>query len=293
VFSTAASAKQLILEADVEDAVPRMVMGDPVRLKQVLTNLVGNALKFTSRGRILVKVTLRAVLGEDVELVFAVSDTGIGISKDKQALIFQAFSQADGTITRRYGGTGLGLTISARLVELMKGKIWIESEEDLGSTFQFTAVFGNVHAPELADPPKIQFDDESEFQPPLHVLLAEDNPINQKVATRLLEKRGHRVEVARTGLEAVTAASRRQFDLILMDIQMPVMGGFEATAIIRLDERTSGRRVPIIAMTAHAMEGDRERCLQSGMDDYIPKPIDPKVLYTMLSRYLPAAAYRR
>jgi CheY-like chemotaxis protein len=257
-------------------------------LGQVLTNLIGNALKFTHKGSVNLKVAARTMRGDSVELLFAVSDTGIGIPKDKQGLIFEPFSQADGSTTRKYGGTGLGLTISARLVELMNGKIWVESEEGHGSTFYFTSVFGTL-ASESRQAPAHTVAAGSDSGAPLDILLAEDNAVNQKVATRLLEKRGHTVKVVGTGLEAVAAAARRRFDLILMDVQMPEMGGFEATALIRERETRMGGRVPIVAMTAHAMSGDRERCLEAGMDDYLAKPIDSKALYAMLGRLSPVS----
>ncbi|PYS39357.1 MAG: hybrid sensor histidine kinase/response regulator [Acidobacteria bacterium] len=290
-FSATAASKQLQVETHIDDNVPGMIAGDAVRLKQVLTNLIGNSLKFTSEGRICVNVGTRSTCGRNVELLFAVSDTGIGIPRDKQALIFQAFSQADGSTTRKYGGTGLGLTISARLVELMQGRIWVESEEDCGSTFYFTAILEVIQLQEPAEAPGMNTADSSDFEAPLHILLAEDNPVNQKVAVRLLERRGHTVEVACTGLEAVTAAARSNFDVILMDVQMPEMGGLEATALIRQRERNTGNHVPIVAMTAHAMSGDRERCLEAGMDDYLPKPIDSKILYTLLGTFSPVSVY--
>jgi signal transduction histidine kinase/CheY-like chemotaxis protein len=290
-FSATAASKGLRLESYVDDKVPRSAGGDAVRLRQVLTNLIGNSLKFTAEGRVSVNVATRSMRDTGLELLFAVSDTGIGIPREKRALIFEAFSQADGSITRKYGGTGLGLTISSRLVDLMKGKIWVESEEAAGSTFYFTAVFDIIRSKESVTVPEMKTDDPSEFQAPLHILIAEDNPVNQKVAARLLERRGHTVEVARTGLEAVSAVGQRCFDVIFMDVQMPEMGGLEATAEIRRKEGRTGRHTPIIAMTAHAMAGDREKCLEAGMDDYIPKPIDSKILYAVLRRYSPVSAY--
>jgi len=290
-FSATAAEKQLRLIANVDSNVPRVIAGDAVRLRQILTNLIGNSLKFTGKGQVSVNVATRSTRGETVELLFAVQDTGIGIACDKLSPIFEAFSQADGSTTRKYGGTGLGLTISSRLVELMKGKIWVESEEGRGSTFYFTAVFELLHPQESPKDTGTGTTGAGEFQAPLHILLAEDNPTNQRVAIRLLELRGHTVEVANTGVEAVKAASERNFDLILMDVQMPEMGGLEATTAIRDQERGKGLRVPIVAMTAYAMNGDRERCLDAGMDDYIAKPIDVKTLYTVLSRFSAASVF--
>src|SRR5262249_54855040 len=188
-LSATSASKQLKLECRIDDKVPAMIAGDALKLKQVLTNLIGNSLKFTSKGRICVSVARRSIFGRNVELLFTVSDTGIGIPKDKQAIVFQAFSQADGSTTRKYGGTGLGLTICARLVELMRGTIWVESEEGCGSTFYFTAIFEVIQVQEPAESRAMNTAETSEaadFTAPLHILLAEDNPINQKVAVRLL-----------------------------------------------------------------------------------------------------------
>jgi signal transduction histidine kinase/ActR/RegA family two-component response regulator len=285
-FSATALSKHLRLQANVDDHIPKEVSGDAVRLRQVLTNLIGNALKFTAKGHVFVNVVATERHNESVELLFSVSDSGIGIPKDKQSVIFEAFSQADGSTTRKFGGTGLGLTISTRLVELMHGKIWVESEEDRGSTFYFTAKFGLVREHAATEEPAATNAVSAAIpESPLRILLAEDNPINQKVALRLLEKRGHRVQIAGTGREAVAAAEKHSFDLVLMDLQMPEMSGFQATGIIREKEKSTGRHLPIVAMTAHAMTGDRERCLDAGMDDYIPKPIDPKNLYAVLGKF--------
>jgi signal transduction histidine kinase/ActR/RegA family two-component response regulator len=289
MFTPTAFSKHLQLEMHVADNVPDRVSGDAVRLKQVLTNLIGNALKFTAEGYVFVNISAAETFN-GVGLLFAVSDSGIGIPKEKHTLIFESFSQADGSTTRKYGGTGLGLTISARLVELMNGKIWIHSEEGKGSTFYFTAKFGTV-----ADQDKVNGNRNvsalaGTAPAPMTILLAEDNPVNQKVAVRLLQKRGHTVHVAATGRAAVEAAAIHKFDLILMDVQMPEMSGLEAAAMIREQERLTCFHVPIVAMTAHAMVGDRERCIEAGMDDYLAKPIDPKNLYAILAKFAPAVS---
>jgi signal transduction histidine kinase/CheY-like chemotaxis protein len=422
-----AHTKGLELTLEVESGVPEHLIGDPVRLRQVIINLVGNAVKFTSAGDVAVAVKLGSIDEAQVRLSFAVRDTGIGIPKNKQEAIFEPFSQADGSTTRRFGGTGLGLTISTRLVRLMGGSISLDSEPGRGSCFHFNASFGvaaEIEAPDanewpLAGTPVLVVDDNAvnrriltelltrwRLQPTaasggieamailrqaaekgdpftlvltdcrmpeidgfeltrqikssphlaeavvmmlsseaqahdarrcrelgicLHVtkpvrraelkaailkaithwtpadstvrqpaattaaerngsamdiLLAEDNVVNQRVALRILEKEGHRVVVANSGIEALNAIEERDFDVVLMDVQMPEMDGFEATAKIR--ERERGRlHTPIIAMTAHAMTGDRERCLEAGMDDYISKPIRAAALIELLEKYHP------
>ncbi len=417
-LSLRAHKKGLELACHTLPRVPNMLIGDPVRLRQVVTNLVGNAIKFTESGEVVVHVEENSRALDAIELHFSISDTGIGIPLDKQAAVFQPFTQADGSTTRKYGGTGLGLTISTRLVELMGGKIWLESEPGRGSTFHFTARFGfqkqgggsslfrSKHSASLHDmremrvlivddnatnrrileelltrwqmvPTQVEsgsaalveleracaggrpyplllidsqmpemdgFDlaqrirekpdlvgaaimmltssdrrgDASRCKelgiarfltkpirqgdlfdaimavigdnairkgpvakndpadpkiPRLRVLLAEDNAVNQKLAARLLEKDGHSVTVTSNGREAIRALDRGTFDLILMDLQMPEMGGFEATCAIRDREKKTGRHIPIIALTAHAMKGDEERCLKAGMDAYVSKPI--------------------
>jgi PAS domain S-box-containing protein len=412
-----AQEKEIELASYFAPDVPDALVGDPDRLRRIVVNLVANAIKFTERGEVVVRVSVEAHPEPDVLLHFSVSDTGIGIPVEKQQRIFEAFAQADSSTTRKYGGTGLGLAISAQLCELMNGVMWVESEEGRGSTFHFTAHFGRPGTPAkksseagpvtLHDLPVLVVDDnptnrkileemianwrmkpvavangpaaldalrrahqngspfrlvlldghmpdmdgfevaarvkqdpqlhgaqvilltsagrsedvartkavgvaaalskpvkQSELwdaivtvlhvpgrqkvrpsaarararaaRQPLRVLLAEDNPVNQEVAVQMLERRGHSVIVAENGRQALTAIERHKFDLVLMDVQMPEMGGLEATQLIRETEKSTGGHLPIVAMTAHAMQGDRERCIAAGMDGYLAKPIDPK-----------------
>ncbi len=421
-----AHSKGLELTLDVEKDVPSYLIGDPLRLRQIITNLVGNAIKFTSSGEVDISARLETADEQEVRLRFDIRDTGIGIPRDKQAAIFEPFAQADGSTTRRYGGTGLGLTISTRLVKLMGGSIWLDSQLGLGSCFHFNACFGvameneppepreawlagthvlvvddnavnrriltemlwhwkmrpaaaaggmealamlrqaserndpfalvvtDCHMPEMDgfdltrrirnsphlteavvmmltsgmqtgdiqrcrelaisvhvtkpvrraelreavvkamvrhQSPRLDAQPtaagvaaaELRNEAPLRILLAEDNVVNQRVALRILEKEGHSVVVANNGLEAVRAFGEQEFDAVLMDVQMPEMGGFEATAKIR--ELPRGEHIPIIAMTAHAMTGDRERCLDAGMNDYIAKPIRASALLEMVAKY--------
>jgi len=299
-----AQQKGLALRCEVPAHLPRTVKGDPGRLRQVLINLLGNAIKFTEQGT----VTLALAMGEDTDehcvIAFAVSDTGIGIPPDKQQLIFEAFSQVDGSTTRQFGGTGLGLTICRRLVILMQGDISVVSEPGRGSTFRFSVPLRHaaVQLPVLADEPD-QLDlldgqvapvplmsetpapDTSPNPNGLRILLAEDNPVNQRLALRLLEKMGHRIALVSNGVDALERATQGGFDLLLMDVQMPELDGLSATRRIRQWESTHGGHVPIIAMTARAMQGDRERCLEAGMDDYLSKPIDSERLRQLVSRY--------
>jgi signal transduction histidine kinase/DNA-binding response OmpR family regulator len=423
-----ADQKGLELLYDFDPGVPAAIVGDPSRLQQVLTNLIGNAIKFTPRGHVLLEVREDARHEGSTTLHFQVSDTGIGIPPEKHAVIFEAFSQVDGSTTRRFGGTGLGLTISSTLVQMMGGRIWVESEPDAGSAFHFTASFDMAElatpeatpTPLLTNLPVLIVDDNpvnrrillaqltrwharptavdgghaaldamsaataagrpftlvlldvnmpdldgfqvaeqigsrpdlsgatimmlsssdhhgegsrcrelgvsayltkpiqaselyesirrvldraskdpADARParpttghathPLRVLLAEDNVVNQRVAVGMLTRRGHEVTVAANGLEALAAVERQAFDVVLMDLQMPEMGGLEATAAIRTRERQTGAHLRIVAMTAHAMKGDRERCLESGMDEYLSKPIDPIRLYAMLEHRAEAA----
>ena len=270
-----ASEKGLALLYEVSLEVPDHLTGDWLRLQQVLINLVGNALKFTERGRVVVKLDVVERTATDAVLHFEITDTGIGIPRDRQAAIFEPFTQADGSTARSHGGTGLGLTISRRLVDMMGGRIWLESEAGRGSTFHFTVGAGvRPHAIAPAVEPDAQRRELPAAPAALHILLAEDNPVNRFLVVRLLEKNGHRVQTAVNGRAALAALERDRFDLALMDIQMPEMDGLEATALIRERERTTGEHLPIIALTANAMVGDQERCLQAGMDGYASKPID-------------------
>ena len=410
--------KGLELACRIHRNVPVALVGDPGRLRQVIVNLAGNSLKFTEKGEVVVEVKLEDEGEDDVLLHFLVRDTGIGIPREKQEKIFEAFSQADESTTRQYGGTGLGLSISSKLAAMMGGKIWVESEQGAGSTFQFTARFGLQKMPlshgktdlsDLKGLPVLIIDDNetnreilkevllswemsptvaggedtlrvledagrsgrpfslvlldahasekdgfgialeikenSDWTAPmimmtssvgmrgdaekcrrlgiaayltkpikqselfdailtvldidgaesgendlvtkhsvregragLRILLAEDNVVNQRLAAKVLTKRGYLVVVAGNGKEAVAAFEREPFDVVLMDVQMPEMDGFEATAVIREKEKEKGGHIPIIAMTAHAMKGDRERCLEAGMDEYVSKPIRPQIV---------------
>ncbi|ORX89993.1 hypothetical protein K493DRAFT_231834 [Basidiobolus meristosporus CBS 931.73] len=406
-----AHQKRLDLIYDIDKDIPDQLIGDPLRLRQVITNLVGNAIKFTTEGQVILQATVKEITDGNVILTFCVSDTGIGIQSDKFNLIFDTFSQADGSTTRKYGGTGLGLSISKQLVQLMGGDLWVNSVYGEGSDFYFTILFKRgamsldlleqritmfrkryvlflntknhpdsdevlcmlkgLHlrpvkvssvkeAVEIASSSKpdtplfemVIVDDLSDVErirthpclryvpvvllaitmpmqlkmkncidmlitsyinlpvtPPeltnalmpaleshialttetsgknLKILLAEDNLVNQKLAAKILEKHGHEVTIVSNGLLAVEAIENQRFDLILMDVQMPIMGGFEATARIREMERTTGTHIPIIALTAHAMIGDREKCLTAGMDEYVTKPLRFNELTTTINKF--------
>ncbi len=302
VLKEQARSKKLTLACRIEPDVPPRLLGDPERLRQIIVNLVDNAIKFTAHGEVVLRVTrdsgrrMAAAAGDGSEppatsaLHFTITDTGIGIPLEKQSQIFDAFAQADSSTTRKYGGTGLGLAICAQLVELMGGRIWVESRPGLGSTFHFTAKFEIPVASESNEKHSMAVANNApENRPrpaaniaarkPLRVLIAEDNPVNQMLVVHLLERRGHTVAVAENGRQALDLLAQHRFDAVLMDVQMPDMGGMEATAILRKNERESGKHLHIVAMTAHAMKGDRERCLQGGMDAYISKPIDAKQLF--------------
>ena len=274
-----ARRKGLVFDWRVSDSVPPLLAGDPVRLRQVLYNLAGNAVKFTREGHIRVDLETMPSENNEVWLRFAVSDSGIGVDPSNQERIFAPFIQADGSTTRHFGGTGLGLAISARLVELMDGRIWVESEVGKGSTFYFTARMDIARELPGAS---LSLDDSAPKtgRPayPLRVLLVEDNQTNRKLAEVILEKRGHSVVAAVNGEEALRKIAAEHFDVIIMDVQMPVMDGITATAAIRALEKTTGRNTPIVAMTAHAMKGDRERFLAAGMTGYISKPIEKNEL---------------
>jgi PAS domain S-box-containing protein len=281
-----AAAKNLELTYDFAPDVPSRVLGDPGRLRQILVNLTGNAIKFTERGGVTIRVEQLSQTATEIELHFSVKDTGIGIPLNKQQHVFSAFAQADSSSTRTFGGTGLGLTISSQLVEMMGGKISLESEEGVGSTFHFTVRLGTVQVTRIEAAPDAAWRHAEEGQPRLRFLVVEDNVVNRLVATRLIEKQNHTVSTAANGREALDVLEREGFDCVLMDVQMPVLDGFEATAAIRERDRNSGGHLPIIAMTAHAMAGDLERCLAAGMDGYIAKPIQAKTLFATVERVL-------
>ena len=284
-----ARTKGLELATVIERSVPAVVSGDPGRVRQVLTNLIGNAIKFTHTGAIRVVVSGAEVTGGDVEVRFEVSDTGDGIAPDKVGSVFQPFVQADTSTSRKYGGTGLGLAISAQLVALMAGDCGVSSQLGEGSTFWFTIC---VHAgAELATHDQLLSDaadvvpaERSEPQVGW-LLLAEDNLINQKVAFAILSRAGYRVDTVLNGAEAVQAAAAQPYDAILMDCHMPEMNGYEATAAIRAREGPGGH-TPIIALTAGARREDRERCLAEGMDGYVSKPVSKDALLAVVAQYM-------
>jgi CheY-like chemotaxis protein len=257
----------------MDDGVPDTIIGDPTRLRQILANLLSNAVKFTDNRQIRILVSCKMLNGGSHEIEFVAQDTGIGIPKNKIGKLFRSFNQVDASTTRKYGGTGLGLAISKRLVELMGGRIWAESQPGKGSTFYFTilaqtASRESLHKKEpiieTANPPKPQ-------NYSIRILLAEDNPVNQKVMLRMLHKLGYRGDLAANGLEVLKALETHSYDIALMDIQMPEMDGLEAAKKIR--QRWPDKRPKIIAITAYALQGDREKCLAAGMDDYVSKPV--------------------
>ena len=295
--------KGLNLLVSVNPEVPDALVGDPLRLRQVLINLTGNAVKFTETGEISIKIELGKSEDRMVVLQFAVKDTGIGMTPEERELLFTTFSQADASIARRYGGTGLGLAVSKKLVEMMGGEINVESEPGAGSTFHFTIVAGRqATIPSIAiDRRQVPSKLEEIISDPVRpdkpsiagarILLVEDNEINRVVALEFLKKMRLTVVTAENGQEAVEIVRRDRFDAVLMDLQMPVMNGYEATQNIRQDDRF--RELPIIAMTASTMAGDREKCIDAGMNDHVPKPIEPEKLYTVLVDWIVTAKEER
>ncbi|HET6572080.1 MAG TPA: ATP-binding protein [Fimbriiglobus sp.] len=294
-FAVQARGKGLSLTCRIEPDVPDALLGDANRLRQVLVNLVGNAVKFTAAGGVTVEcrmtndgmtnaewVSVPSFRHSDfVILSFSVQDTGIGIPPEYQARIFRAFEQADNSTTRRYGGTGLGLTIVGRLTAMMGGKISVRSTPGKGSTFEFTVRVGRGAAGPAADRPAPAVLAEPRS---LRILLAEDNEVNQVLARRLLERRGHAVTVVGNGRQALDALDRGGFDVALLDVQMPELDGLTVAAKLRERERGTGRRLPLLALTAYSMQGDRERCLAAGMDGYLSKPIRAAELFAVLER---------
>jgi signal transduction histidine kinase/CheY-like chemotaxis protein len=305
-FALRARQKGLRLSSDVHPSVPAGVRLDPGRVRQVLVNLLGNAIKFTHQGSVTLSVRAEGHTPDGrIRLVFFVRDTGIGIAPDRLKAIFQPFTQADTSMTRRYGGTGLGLTISARLVALMDGTVVARSTPDEGSEFVVTLPVAIATADEVAAtttalaPTRVPATDvaapadaaavprTSVVEEELRVLVAEDNPVNQKIAQQLLRKRKLSVTLADDGRQAVDAFETGKFDLVLMDVQMPEMNGFEAVAAIRALEHAQNRpHTPIVAVTAHAMLGDRERCLEAGMDAYLSKPLRRQLLFDLVDELL-------
>jgi PAS domain S-box-containing protein len=286
LISTQASEKGLKLYYKPEGYIPETVVGDALRVRQVLINLLSNAVKFTEKGEIEVQASASELSDNSYKIHFMVRDTGIGISQETLGRLFQPFSQADTSTSRKYGGTGLGLAISKKLVELMGGETWAESEEGKGSTFHFT-IRANAYAgpysglPESALPATTR-----QYEPKeagdLRILLAEDNPVNRRMAILMLKKLGYKVDSVANGLEVLQSLERQKYDLILMDVQMPEMDGLEATREIRRRWPSNGLR--IVALTANAIAGDREKCLEAGMDDYLCKPINLEDLQATLER---------
>ena len=280
LLSARAHGKGLSFDADIPADLPAWLVGDPSRLRQILLNLLGNAIKFTEQGGVHVSASHRTCRDGNVEVQFRVRDTGVGLSPRDRSRLFERFSQADSSITRRFGGTGLGLAISKQLAELMDGDIGVSSEAGVGSTFWFSIRCPFGAAPVAALEPTAPARAAGRR---LDVLVAEDNQVNQQVIAAILGRQGHRVEIVGNGVEALEALRRRSYDALLMDVQMPEMDGVTAAAAIRrLDGPAS--RIPIIALTANAMKGDRDRYLDAGMNDYVSKPISERLLFAALER---------
>ena len=289
LMATTARDKPITLSCAISRQLPKRVQGDPFRLRQVLVNLLHNAVKFTDRGRVVLEVIVLEASEEAVELRFSVRDTGIGIAEDQFDSVFDAFTQVDASSTRRHGGSGLGLAIVKELADLMGGRVGVDSQLDQGSTFWFELrlKIGSEPAPAPAPAPRAQVD---VIVPPAHILLAEDDAVNQMVVTAMLEKMGCVVDVVDDGDAACSAVAQKRYDLVFMDCHMPVMDGFEATRCIRDPARGDDTRTPIVALTADALAGDRERCLAAGMDDYMTKPVSMAQLAAAVQRWAGGAA---
>jgi len=287
-FHARATQKKIALHFEVDPAAPTKVIGDPLRVRQIAANLLSNALKFTEKGWVCLRLSgIEGGLAGPAQMCIAVSDTGAGIEADKLTAIFDKFTQADGSITRKYGGTGLGLAITKRLVEMQGGQVLVESKVGKGSTFTMTLPWEPVIEAATPDTAPNATQQLAEVVPmQVRVLLVEDNLVNQKVVLAILRKKGFQIDVSNDGREALskleTAAD--PYDIVLMDVQMPVLDGLETTRIIRKNQRWD--RLPIVAMTAHAMNGDRERCLQAGMNSYVSKPVQPAHLVSVIEKLL-------
>lgn len=292
LLKESATRKHIGLRCVMHDELPSMVHGDAGRLRQMLINLVGNAVKFTERGEVVIHVWPAAPVSDGTEVMFEVIDTGIGIAQEAQTRIFDPFDQADSSMTRRFGGTGLGLAIVSEIAKMMGGRVWVRSELGKGSTFGFSVRFAAGGKPvdsgasvarggAMAGPPLAG---ESGPVSPLSILLAEDDPVNREVILGMLEFCGYRADVAENGREALDMLAAMAYDIVLMDCQMPELDGYGATAEIRRRSAAwpNGRGPTIIALTAHATQGDREACLAAGMDDYLSKPVRMEDLAAML-----------
>jgi len=304
VFSYRAESKGLRFISYVSPDLPVKLIGDPGRLRQIINNLAENALKFTHEGEILIQCELMKIESNFIHITFTVQDTGIGIPKDKHQTIFEGFKQVNGSTTRKYGGSGLGVTIAKQLVELMDGNLQLESEEGKGTKFWFTMPFPqpdiNTSIPSLLGNHSFQTIDTKESPMTQHsmneaiihdvkILLVEDYPTTQQIVMTYLQMDGFTVDLAENGQKATEAFEKNKYDIILMDIQMPEMDGFEATKIIREIEKNNSDRhfkTPIIAMTAHAIKGFRDKCIQAGIDDYISKPMQKKHLTSIVHKWI-------
>ncbi|MDO3377233.1 response regulator [Geoalkalibacter halelectricus] len=283
-----ATAKGVKFTCSLDPRLPKLLRGDPTRLRQILINLADNAVKFTAEGEIAIHATPMDMVQDEVVVKFSVRDTGIGIAADAMERLFQSFSQGDSSIPRRYGGSGLGLAISSRLARLMGGDIGVQSNPGQGALFWFTARLGRAQPAQAPHPDRAPAVRPASIAAGGRILLAEDNAINQRFAATLLTRMGLEVEAVDNGSVALDALAARPFDLVLMDVQMPGMDGLEATRRIRASSSpVVNSRIPIIALTAHALPGDRERCLQAGMNDYLSKPLDGAELRLALERWLP------
>lgn len=279
-----AITKGLELSYAFSSTIPKYIVGDPSRVKQILNNLISNAIKFTESGEVWIKVKKVKNVDDEVELQFVVEDSGIGISEENIGRLFESFSQVDSSITRRFGGTGLGLVISKQLSELMGGRLWVESEKDVGSKFYFTLKFETGTKIEVQQTETLQLTQPNRTY---NILITEDDKVNQMVITRLLKECGYSVDTANNGFEALKMCKINKYDLILMDIQMPIMDGVEAAKRIRENDKVT----PIVAITAYALKGDRERFLLKGMDGYISKPIKVEELFSTIEKCLTLKKY--
>lgn len=285
LFSPAAFNKGIILEMHSDCNIPGVLNGDPFKIRQILSNLLGNALKFTKQGRIDLAIRKIAQIKKEIKLEFSVQDTGIGIKPDKINDLFKSFSQADSSTSRKYGGTGLGLAICKGLVEKMGGQIWVDSKENEGCTFYFTCVLEeSVDGDECMN--KVEGAGIIDEKKSLSLLIVEDDAINRMVMEKFAERKGWKAILAENGEAAIASFQKQEFDIIIMDCQMPILDGYQTTGVIRQLESQTGSHIPIIALTANALEGDKEICLNAGMDDYLTKPIETDAFYAIVDKWV-------